>query len=206
LNIQPVIPVSISTHFNLIVRTIIPLISQPTYESDGSESTTTGLGNITLATYFTRKVPRKVIFGLGPVFGLPTATDEALGSKKWYVGPSLLLMTQPTGWTLGIVLQNTWSFAGPSDASAINLFYSQLIITKNLKSGWYIASQPIMTANWEAADSQQWTVPVGAGVGRVTHIGKQHINAQVAYYNNIVTPDNGGDWELRFQFTLMFPK
>ena len=206
LNIQPVVPVSLGPKFNMIVRTIIPVISQPTRNSDGSESTTFGLGDITLSTYFTSAKPRKVIWGVGPAFGIPTATDEVLGTGKWSTGPAVIALTQPTGWTIGVILQNTWSFAGNADRADVNFFYSQIFITKNLKAGWYINSAPIITSNWQAEEGEQWSVPLGAGVGRVFSLGTMPVNAQVGYYYYVVTHHNGADSQLRLQFNLLFPK
>jgi hypothetical protein len=206
LNIQPVVPLSLGPKFNLVVRTIIPIISQPTRDSDGSQSTTFGLGDITLTAFLTSTQVRKLIWGIGPVIGIPTATDEVLGVKEWTAGPSLILLTQPTGWTVGCIVQNTWSLGNNSDNPDVNFFYSQVFVTKNLKAGWYINSAPIITANWEADAGDQWSVPIGAGAGRVFHIGNMPVNAQVGYYNYVVTHHNGADWQLRFQLSLLFPK
>ena len=115
-------------------------------------------------------------------------------------------MVQPGTWTIGALAQNTWSFAGNENRSDINYFYSQIFITKGLQKGWYINSAPIITANWEAESGNQWTLPLGAGVGRLFTIGKQPINAQVGYYSYVVKPENWATSELRVQVVLLFPK
>lgn len=201
-NIQPVIPVSLSENVNLIVRTIIPVVSQPT-TIDESEF---GLGDVALSLFFTPRKPGKIIWGVGPAVGIPTATDPVLGAQKWSAGPSVIALVQPKGWTMGFVVQNTWSFAGNDDREDVNAFYTNIFIVKNLKKGWYINSAPIITANWNAADGEQWTVPVGVGAGKVFRVGKLPINAQVGYYNYVIAPTNGPDWQLRAQINLMFPK
>ena len=201
-NIQPVVPIGLSENVNLIVRTIIPVISQPT-TVDESEF---GLGDVALSLFFTPRKPGKIIWGVGPAVGMPTATDDVLGSKKWSAGPSVIALVQPKGWTMGLVIQNTWSFAGDDSRADVNAFYTNLFIVKNLKKGWYLNSSPIITANWNAADGEQWTVPVGAGFGKVFRLGKLPINAQAGYYNYVVAPTNGPDWQLRAQINLMFPK
>jgi hypothetical protein len=206
LNIQPVVPFSVGTKLNIIWRTIIPIISQPTTNSDGSQGNTFGLGDISASLFVTSSKPGKVIWGVGPALGIPTATNDVLGSKKWSAGPSALILIQPTGWTMGILLQNTWSYAGNSAAPDVNFFYSQVFITKNLKAGWYLNTQPIITANWESTDGEPWSVPLGAGAGRVFKIGDMPVNAQVGYYYYVVQHHNGAAQQLRLQFNLLFPK
>jgi len=201
-NVQPVIPIGLSENVNMIVRTIIPLISQPVGETDMKY----GLGDIALSIFFTPKKPGKLIWGVGPAIGLPTLTDESLGSGKWSAGPAIILLVQPKGWTLGMVLQNTWSFAGQADRSDVNLFYTQPFITKNLPKGWYINTAPIITSDWTAEKGEQWLVPLGVGAGKLFKIGKLPINIQMGYYNFVIAPEYGPDWELRAQINFLFPK
>jgi len=213
LNIQPVIPLSISEKTNLIVRTIIPISSQPVYKPTGNEENPwvndreNGLGDIALSLFFTPRKPGKLIWGVGPAIGMPTATDlNTLGSGKWSAGPAIIALIQPKGWTMGFVIQNTWSFAGVSDTADINSFYSNVFITKNLKKGWYLNTSPIITANWNAESGEQWLVPLGLGAGKVFKLGKLPVNAQMGYYNYVIAPTNGPDWQLRAQLNFMFPK
>lgn len=202
LNIQPVIPVSLSENLNLITRTIIPIISQPIGETDNES----GLGDISLSLFLTPAKPGKIIYGGGVALGIPTATGDYLGSGKWAAGPSLIVLYQPKGWTLGTLLQNTWSYAGADDRGDVNFFYSQIFIVKNLLNKWYVNSAPIITSNWEASSGNQWTVPLGAGVGKLFRLGKLPINAQAGYYFNVVKPTGGPDTQLRVQATFLFPK
>jgi hypothetical protein len=202
-NIQPVVPVSIGANTNLIVRTIIPLISQPIGEHDNQF----GLGDTALSLFFTPAKPGKLIWGVGPAIGIPTATDQnVLGSGKWSAGPAIIALIQPKGWTMGFTIQNTWSFAGVSDRADINSFYTQIFITKNLSKGWYINTAPIITANWEAESGEQWMVPLGIGAGKLFRAGNLPINVQLGYYNYVISPTYGPDWQLRAQINFLFPK
>ena len=88
----------------------------------------------------------------------------------------------------------------------MNFFYSQVFVTKNLQKGWYVNSAPIITANWEAPSGEQWTIPLGAGIGKLIRLGKLPINAQAGYYVNVEKPTGGPDSQLRVQATLLFPK
>ena len=202
LNIQPVIPFSINENINLITRTILPVISQPV----GANDSEFGIGDTNLSLFLTSAKPKKTIVGYGLAVGLPTATDPVLGTGKWTAGPSIVVLVQPGNWTIGGLAQNAWSFAGQSDRANVNLFYSQIFVVKNLANGWYVNSAPIITANWEASSDNQWTVPLGAGAGKLFKAGKLPINAQVGYYYNVVTPDFGPTSQLRFQVVLLFPK
>ena len=202
LNIQPVLPFSLGSSVNLITRTIIPIMTQPI----GADESTTGLSDINFSAMFTSAKPGKLIWGIGPVFGFPTATDDVLGTKKWTAGPGIVLLTQPEGWTFGMLAQNTWSYAGDENRNEVNYFYSQIFITKNLPDSWYINSAPIITADWKAASGNQWTIPLGLGVGRLFKLGKLPLNCQLGYYYYIEKPDNAAKWQLRIQLSFILPK
>ncbi len=201
LNIQPVIPASLGGA-TLIVRTIVPIITQPIGETDSK----TGLGDINMSLFVTPAKPGKVVYAVGLATGLPTATDDVLGTKKLSVGPSFLVMVQPGSWTIGGLVQNTWSVAGDEDRGDVNFLFSQIFVTKNLSNGWYVNTAPVITANWEAASGNQWTVPLGLGAGRLTRIGARPVNFQVGAYNYVVSPDGGPDWQFRAQVVLLFPR
>jgi len=201
LNIQPVIPASLGGA-TLIIRTILPIITQPI----GAADSKTGLGDINMSVFVTPAQPGKVIYAFGLATGLPTATDEVLGTKKLSLGPSFLVMVQPGTWTIGALLQNTWSVAGDDNRADVNLLFSQVFVTKSLSNGWYVNTAPIITANWEADSGNQWTVPLGLGGGRLTRVGTTPVNFQVGAYRYVVSPDGGPDWQFRAQIVLLFPK
>jgi hypothetical protein len=204
LNIQPVVPISISRKWNLISRTIIPLINQPHFESN--DGTTFGVGDINPTLFLTPKKPGKIIWGVGPTVFLPTATDQRLGTGKWSAGPSFVVLAMPGKFVLGVLASNFWSFAGSSGRPEVNSFFSQVFVNYNLPKGWFLSSAPIITANWEAASGEQWTVPVGGGIGRVTKFGKQPVSITAQAYYNAVRPTGSAEWQLRLQFALLFPK
>ena len=161
LNIQPVYPLKISSRFNLITRTILPVISQPAPGDDR----TFGLGDVNFTGFISPRQPGKVIWGAGPALVFPTATDEVLGTEKWSAGPSVVVLTMPGSWVVGGLVSNVWSFAGDSDRSSVNSFLFQYFVNYNYPSGWYFTSAPIITANWEASSGNRWTVPFGGGAG-----------------------------------------
>jgi len=203
LNIQPVWPFQLGQHVNLITRTILPVVSEPGSES--GEDRQSGLGDMTFTGFFSPAKAQKVTWGLGPVFLFPTATDGRLGKDKWGLGPSLVVLTMPGNWVIGTLVSNVWSVGG-SGLEDVNSFTWQYFINYNLPHGWYLTSSPIMTANWEASSGDKWTVPVGAGVGKIFRIGKQPFNTSAQVFYNVEKPQNVGDWAMRLQLQLMFPK
>jgi hypothetical protein len=204
VNIQPVIPFKLSEDWNLITRTIAPVIYQPELvPGTGSEF---GLGDINTTLFLSPAKPGGVIWGVGPIFSFPTASDKVLGSEKWSAGPSAVALTIRGPWVVGALANNLWSYAGDDDRKDVNQFLFQYFINYNLPKGWYISSAPIITANWKADSGDQWTVPFGGGVGKIFRIGKQPMNAQVQAFYNVEKPENGADWTLRLQLQFLFPK
>jgi len=204
LNIQPVWPFSLNDNWNLVTRTILPVISQPGVLT-GGEGRVNGLGDTTFTGFFSPKDSGDITWGVGPVFLIPTATDDALGSDKWGAGPALVVLTMPGKWVIGSLFSNVWSFAGSGDQD-VNLFTWQYFINYNLAGGGYLTRAPIITANWEAASGEKWTVPFGAGFGKIFKIGKQSINGSAQAYYNVEKPTYGADWTLRLQLQFLFPK
>jgi hypothetical protein len=203
LNIQPVWPFSINSNWNLITRTILPIVSKPGLLP--GQDQTNGLGDTTFTAFVSPKKTSQLIWGVGPVFLLPTATDEVLGSDKWGAGASVVLLTMPGKWVIGSLFSNIWSFAGSGEQD-VNLFTWQYFINYNLPGGWYLSSAPIITANWEEDKGNKWIIPFGGGVGRIFRIGKLPMNAQVQAFYNAAKPDLGPDWTLRLQLQFLFPK
>ncbi len=213
LNIQPVIPLNLSKNWNLIVRWITPIIYQPIGVSQvsGPPAQTTGvygLGDMNPSFFFVPK-KSKIIWGIGPSFVLPTATNTTyLGQGKLSVGPSVVVLVQPKHWTIGALANNVWSVAGHSDIDkpAVNQFLLQWFVNYNMKKGWYLTTSPIVTANWRATGGNVWTVPFGGGVGRIMKLGFQPVNITAQFYGNAVYPAGTSPWGLRLQFVLLFPK
>jgi hypothetical protein len=169
LNIQPVVPMHLSEDWNVISRTIIPVVSQP---DPLINSSTNGIGDITQSLFLSPKNPGALIWGVGPVFTVPSASDPILGTGKVLFGPTAVFLTTPGHWVLGVLLNNQWSVGGNPLRPAVNTGLAQPFVNYNMAHGWYLTTSPIITVNWLAASGQQWTVPVGGGFGRVFKIGR----------------------------------
>jgi hypothetical protein len=205
LLIQPVIPIELNKDWNFIARPIIPLLNQPPFTD--SQKRNFGLGNIQFQGFFSPK--KKVcdwIVGFGPALEFPTNSgpDGRFGSDNWSAGPAFVALQMKGNWVYGGLLTQLWSYGG-SDPE-VNVTAFQPFINYNLKNGWYLSTSPIISANWAAKSSQQWTIPVGGGVGRVFKIGKQPVNASLRAYYNVQSPRNGSDWQLQLQMQFLFPK
>lgn len=221
LLIKPVYPTKLNDNFSLINRLTVPLIylegqdAIVAREDDplvgdldlfpGTDDEF-GLGNVSYQAWFTPANPGKIIWGLGPVLELPTNTDDTLGSDTWSAGPSAVVLTMPGRWVVGGFAQNIWDFAGDSDEPHINKFTSQIFVNYNLDNGWYLTSAPVITANWNADSDEQWTVPMGGGVGRLVRFGKQPVDFKVAAYNYVEKPNFAPEWSMQFTVKFLFPK
>lgn len=198
LNIQPIIPISFSK-VNLISRIIAPIITQP-YVGENGESKT-GLGDISYTAWLSPSKASTIIWGVGPVLQIPTAKNTNFGSGEFGAGPSIIALTMIDKWVAGIVVNNVWTFGDVAE----NKFLFQYFINYNLPHAAYIVSAPIMTANWNAESSEQWTIPVGGGIGKVFKFGDLPVNINAQAYYNAVRPHGWGDWQSRIQVQFLFP-
>ncbi len=203
LNIQPVYPFSLGDDWNVITRTILPVISQPDFLT--GDDRVNGLGDLNFTAFFSPSEASGLTWGVGPAFILPTATDDTLGPDRWSGGLAAIALTMPGNWVVGGMMSNVWSFAGSGDKD-VNFFTFQYFINYNLPNGWYLTTSPIITANWEADSGDQWTVPFGGGFGKIMKWGSQPVNAQLHAYNNVESPETGADWQFRIQLQFLFPK
>jgi hypothetical protein len=214
VNANPVIPVTVGD-WNLINRAIIPAIVSVDGFIEGTPSIPqgqpaadrkTGLGDINYSLFFSPADASKFIWGLGPSLNLPTASEDSLGSGKWSAGPTGVVLIQPGWGTYGMLVRQLWSFSGDDDRSDVNQFLIEPFLNYNLPGGWYLITDPIATANWDARSNQRWTIPLGGGFGKLFKIGNQPINSRIEAYYNVEKPDGAPDWQALFTFQFLFPK
>lgn len=206
VNVQPVIPFAVSKSLTLVTRTIVPFISQPWRNGTSIQS----LGDINPSVFFVPTLKGDFTVGVGPTLVMPTATDYRLSSQRWSAGPTGVLVYTKGRIVAGGLVNNIWSFSGDARKD-VNKMLIQPFLNYNLPKGWYLTSSPIITADWNRPDNKGWTVPVGAGFGRVFVVGSQPINASLSAYYNLVKPEVAGqsllgDWTIRAQVQFLFPK
>ena len=201
--LKPVIPFHLTAQWNLISRTIIPLTHQPNLLGKGY---TNGLGDLNPSFFISPAKVGKVIWGLGPAFVLPTATNRQLGQGKYSLGPSLVVLTMPKRWVLGMVASNVWSVGGESNRPYVNAFSLQYFINYNFPKGWYLTAAPIITADWTQGSRNRWTVPFGGGFGHIFKLGQQAMGASLQAYDNLIHPKLlGPNWQVQLNFSFLFP-
>jgi hypothetical protein len=204
LNVQPVIPLTLTPEWNLIIRTIVPLVTQDdVVPGTGSQS---GLGDITQSFFFSPQAPGPggLIWGVGPVVLWPTATESELGAEKWGLGPTGVALVQRGPWTMGALANHIWSVAGDDDRADINATFLQPFISHTSSRGTSITLNTESTYNW---DAEEWSVPINLQVAQVLKIGDQpvQIGGGVRYWAE--SADGGPDgWGFRLSFTLLYPR
>ena len=204
VNFQPVIPFSLNEDWNLISRTILPIA----YQNDilGPSGDQFGLGDTTQSLFLSpvKPGPGGIIWGAGPVFLLPTATDDLLGGNQWGAGPTGVALKQDGPWTVGILANHIWSFAGKNDVGSVNATYLQPFISYTTHDAWTFSLNTESTYNWEA---EEWSVPINFLVTKLIRIDKQPISlgAGVRYWAE--SPVGGPDgFGVRTIVTFLFPK
>jgi len=203
LNIQPVVPIRLGPDWNLITRTIMPVISQPPFGP--GQDTQFGIGDTVFSAFLSPAKPGEFIWGVGPIAQLPTHTDNRLGSTEWGLGPTAVVLRIDGSMVYGALVNNVWSLGG-NDKKKYNNFLLQPFFNYNFgKTGTYLVSAPIITANWSTGD---WVVPIGGGMGQIFKIfGKLPVNATFQAYYNVAHPEDiGPEWSTRFQLQFLFPE
>lgn len=204
LNIQPVIPFSLGENWNIISRTIVPLVDQSAiFPGAGSQS---GIGDTVQSLFLSPKAPTTVgiIWGVGPVFLVPTATDDLLGTGKWGIGPTGVVLKQEGPWTVGGLANHIWSVAGDEDRADVNQTFLQPFASYTTHDAWTFTLQTESTYNWE---TEQWAVPVNAIASKIVAVGDRPVSffGGVRYWAQ--SPEGGPEgWGLRFGATLLFPR
>lgn len=203
LNIQPVVPIALSEDWNLILRTILPITYQHDVTAPGADEF--GLGDTLQSFFFSPRHPGKsgIIWGAGPAFLYPTATDGALGGKKWGAGPTIVVLKQVGKNTVGMLANHIWSIAGDDDRPGVSSTFLQPFFSHTTASALTVGVNSEASYDWKR---EHWSVPLNFTVTQLTRIGKQRVSVGggVRYY--AASPPGGPNWGIRLIFTLLFPK
>ncbi|MFO0934181.1 MAG: transporter [Planctomycetota bacterium] len=204
VNIQPVIPITLNCSWNLISRTIVPIISQQDmFPGDDGAS---GLGDILQSAFFSPKEPTAggIIWGAGPAILFPTASEDRLGGGKWAAGPTFVVLTQKCGWTVGLLANHLWSFAGDEDRADVNATFVQPFLSYTTKDAWTFGVNTESTYDWEA---EAWSVPVNFTVGKLVKLGRLPVSLTGGVRYWAESPEGGAEGVgFRFVFTILLPK
>jgi len=199
--VQPVAPLALGKSWNVITRPIITFYNLR--RADGRRSR--GVGDIELQEFFVSTKPAAVMVGFGPLFSFPTATIDEVHTGAWAAGPALVIVRDTGPWVLSALLTQAWSFTGDQGHAEINTFGVQPVINYNVGGGWAFTTAPQIVTDFTIDGGTQWTVPVGAGISKVTAIGTQSVSLAVQYYNNVIRPRDSGATLFRFVTSFLFP-
>jgi len=203
LNVQPVIPIHLTSNLNLIARVVLPVIDQRDVTGEGTHEF--GLGDATLTGFLAPSNSKNgFMWGLGPAFLVPTGTNDFLTTKKWGAGPSAIVIKQVSGLTFGFLVNQIWSFAGDENRGDVNQMFFQPFFAKNFKSGAGLGVNAEITSNWKAHTTLATLNPI---MTAVTKIGGQMISMAVGPRIPLSGPDESrAKLGLRGVLTFVFPK
>lgn len=204
LNIQPVVPISLNENWNLISRTILPVVDQQDIFPGAGDQF--GIGDVVQSVFFSPKAPTAGgwIWGAGPAFLLPTATDDLLGADQWGLGPTGVALKQVGPWTYGGLANHIVSVSGDEDRPDVNATFLQPFVTYTTPLGWTYGANMEATRDWE---NETWTVPMNIFASKVTTLGGQlvQIGGGLRYY--LDSPESGPEGlGIRINFVLLYPR
>jgi hypothetical protein len=202
LNVQPVIPIALSPKWNLISRTIIPIIHQGNVT--GPNTSQSGLGDTLQSFFISPNKSEPFIWAVGPAVLIPTATDAALGAQKWGVGPTAVVIKQQTGWTYGVLGNHIWSVAGKSNRGDVSSTFVQPVLSYTNKQAWTYGLNTESSYDW---NSQSWSVPINFSISKVVRFGTQPMSFGGGLKCWVTTPTGGPEGcGPRITVTGLFPK
>ena len=199
LNLEPVIPFSLNSYWDLIVRPNVNLAYAP------SPHAQFGLQDLQASFFLTPSKTNVWIWGIGPIFQVPSATAKLLGSGRWSAGPTAALIYSEGPWFNAILTYQLMSFGGDRDRGSVNLTYIEPLVSYNFESGWTAQCDPAMTFDWTADSAHAWTIPIGADVGKTFQIGERVTSLQVGAYDYLKYPNGAPKWTVRAQMTFLLP-
>jgi hypothetical protein len=202
LNVQPVIPFSISSDWNMIARVIVPFVSQPALFAGGTPEA--GVSDVLASFFFSPKVGR-LIWGVGPVVSLPSTSIPTLGTGKWSAGPTVVVLKQAGPWTVGALWNQVWSFAGPSGRDDVNQMFLQPFLSYQATPTVTLTVQSESTANWKV-DEDRWTVPINVAVSKLATFGGFPASYQFGVGGFPVHPEIGPSWKIRGAIVILLPR
>lgn len=204
LNLQPIVPMSVSEDWKIISRTIVPLIRQDSPHPSRWE--TSGLGDTAQSFFLSPKALTKNgwDWGAGVVVRAPTASDPRLGADQWAVGPTAVAVKLTgNGWVVGALANHLWSLSGESHVPAINHSFVQPFFTKGLGGPYSLSGNLESNYDW---NRKRWHIPANLLLGKLTRVGNQRLLLQGGLRYQLVAPANAGDWGVRLMVTFLYPQ
>jgi hypothetical protein len=151
--------------WRLIPRVSLPIQVVPATPGDPTVAKVTGMGDLNIfATFVVTPDDSPAMFGVGPIYTAPTASNDALGHGKHEVGIAAL-----TVWSKGVILVGGLfnyqiGVGGDSNKPRTQFIAAQPFFMLQLGSGYYLRSAPIWFFDIE---QPTYNVPFGLGAGKV---------------------------------------
>ncbi len=209
LNFQPVLPVPLTNSWNLITRPVFPFIfGQPVFNTESGFDSKSGLGDIAMVNLLSPNKPSGFLWGIGPTWIFPTATNKNLGQEKWQVGPAAVGLYLSKDWIFGAFPQQWWSFAGKNNRSDTSQMIIQYFVWRLLPGAWQVGTgAPNITINWKADDDNKVNLPVGLGVAKTVKLGNLPVKFQLEGSYSVAHEDILGQrWNIRLTVTPVIPR
>ena len=203
MNFQPVMPFSLNESWNVITRLIIPLVGQPALTPGGMPAS--GVSDVLFSTFFSPAEPGAFIWGVGPVFNLPSTNEPTLGTQKWSAGPTVVVLKQTGPWTYGALWNQLWSFAGNNTRRDVNQMFLQPFATYTTPTAVSFSVNLEAVGNFEPVDNT-WTVPVNFQVSKVLSFGQFPASYGVGLGVYAAGPEGAPSWKLRGLMTILLPR
>ncbi len=202
LNVQPVIPFQLDDNWTLITRTIVPVIDQG--EAVPGAGNRFGLGDTLQSFFFSPKpAPGGIMWGVGPAFLWPTGTDAQFSGRKWGAGPTAVALKQSAGWTIGVLANHVWSYAGSGNFPRISTTSIQPFLAYQWPDTTTLTFTSETQYDWVGT---QWTVPLDLLVSHIYRLGNQPLSVQIGPRYFPVTPSEGAHWGFRVNLAFLFPQ
>jgi hypothetical protein len=203
LNVQPVMPFTMTPRLNLIARVIVPFVSQPPLFEGGLAAS--GVSDILTSFFFSPNTGSSFTWGAGPVISLPSTAEPTLGTEKWSAGPTIVALKQAGPWTVGALWNQLWSFSGNPSREDVNQMFVQPFFAYTTRKALTITLQSESVGNFNA-DDEQWTVPINLLVSKVASFGTFPASYQVGFGGYPVHPEAGPSWKIRGAIVLLLPR
>jgi hypothetical protein len=210
--IQPVYAIDMPDKgFTFIPRAVVPILGlepgtdiPPVGQPNPNETKSVwGLGDSMLQFFFAPHTDAKWKWGAGPQISVPTATKNQLEGPQWGAGLAGVVTGEITEkLAFAGIVGNHWGNSGKFNTMTLQPMFFYSLPT----AGTAIAYSAVISADWEATSGNRWTVPLGASFNKTWDMGGGHgFDLIVGPYYNVVRPDGGARWQLRFGFSWLFP-
>lgn len=204
LNVQPVMPFTLNKDWNMIARVIMPFVNQPPIAAGLPADF--GMSDVLASFFFSPSNSAAFTWGVGPAISLPSTTQPTLGTEKWSAGPTFVILKQQSGWTVGVLANQVWSFAGNKDRADVSQMFLQPFVAYTTKTLWTLTVQSESTANWKADGADRWTIPANVLIAKLSTFGVFPASYQLGGGVFVAGPANGPTWKLRTAMTILLPR